>query len=45
MIHELFDTLRDRYDRKTLSVTIPNKFDEMLETKEDDAKWEIFKSN
>ena len=45
MIHEFFATLQDRYDRKTLSVTFPDKLNEMLETKKEDALWEIWKSN
>ena len=45
MIHEMFETLQERYDRKTLSVTFPAKFHEMIETKDKDAMWEIWQSN
>ena len=45
MIHEMFETLQDRYNRKTLSVTFPKMFEDMLETKKEDALWEFWKSN
>ena len=30
MIHDFFDTLRDRYNPKTLAVTFPSVLDDML---------------
>lgn len=44
MIHDFFDTLRDRYDRFTLAVSMPSVFDSMLGDA-GDAKWEFWKSN
>ena len=44
MIHDFFDTLRDRYCRKTLSLTFPQVLDNML-SDAGDATWEFWKSN
>ena len=44
MVHDFFDTLRERFDRKTLSVTFPDCLDDML-ANEDDEKWEVWRSN
>ena len=45
MITDFFDTLRDRYCRKTLTVSFPQMFDSMLAISKDDEAWEFWKSN
>ena len=44
MIHDFFDTLRDRFCRETLAVKFPNVLDDML-SEAGDACWEFWKSN
>ena len=44
MIHDFKDTLRERYNRKTLTVQFPTVFDDML-ANANDAKWEFWRSN
>ena len=44
MILNFFETLRDRYCRKTLAVTFPKEFESMLFNAKDE-RWEIYKSN
>lgn len=44
MIHDFFDCLRDRYDRKTLTVRFPDVLDTLL-SEAGDACWEFWKSN
>ena len=44
MIHDFFDTLRNRYDKRTLSLKLPDALDEMV-SEAGDACWEFWKSN
>ena len=44
MIHDFEDTLKDRYDRETLEVLLPDVFENMLSYNAE-AKWEFWKSN
>lgn len=43
MIHDFFDTLRDRYDPKTLCVKFPDVLNDML-SEAGDAAWEFWRS-
>ena len=44
MIHSFFETLRDKYDRKTLEVAFPETFDNMV-ANAGDEQWDFWKSN
>ena len=44
MLDEFFETLRDKYDRRTLSLTFPRELDAMLANPQD-AQWELWRSN
>ena len=44
MINAFFDALRDRYDKKTLSIKFPDVLDTLL-SEAGDACWEFWKSN
>ena len=44
MINDFFDTLHDRYDKRTLEIVFPNALSEMKATAGDE-NWEIFISN
>ena len=44
MIHNFFNTLKERYSKETLDVTFPDALDDMLASALDE-KWEIWRSN
>ena len=44
MVDSFFETLKDRYCRKTLAITFPHEFDHML-FNAGDEQWEIWKTN
>ena len=44
MVEELFKTLKERYNKKTLAIRFPDIFDSMLSIN-DETKWEIWRSN
>ena len=44
MIEDFFQTLRDKYDKRTLSLVLPRELDAMLSNPRD-AQWEFWRSN
>ena len=44
MIRDFFQTLKDRYNRKTLAVTFPDCIDDLV-ANTNDEQWEVYKTN
>ena len=44
MIRDFFQTLKDRYNRKTLQVTFPDCIDDLVANTADE-QWEVYKTN
>ena len=44
MIHSFFQTIKERYNRKTLAVTFPNCIDDLI-ANAGDENWEVYKTN